>query len=70
MKMMEEEKEKERQAAEEAKRKQEEATGDNNVGDEDAMEDVSHSQKGKELLTNGVMEETGGMISPESLEAQ
>lgn len=69
MKLMEEEREKERQAAEEAKRKQEEAPADRNDGIEDAMDDVSHSQKGKDLLTNGRVEETGGMISPESLEA-
>ena len=69
MKLMEEEKEKERLAAEEAKRKEEETTGDRNDGNEDPMEDVSHSHKGKDLLTNGRVEETGGMISPESLEA-
>ena len=69
MKLMEEEREKERQAAEEAKRKQEEAPADRNDGIEDATDDVSHSQKGKDLLTNGRVEETGGMISPESLEA-
>ena len=69
MKLMEEEREKERQAAEEAKRKQDEASGKRNDSNEDGMSDIQHSQKGKETLANGRMEETGGMISPESLEA-
>ena len=71
MKMMEEEREKERQAAEEAKRRKEEEAAAEDVADTrmKGMDEVDDVHKGKELLSKARVEETGGMISPESLEA-